>query len=311
MATSGSVNFSLNRNELVTDSLIDAGLVGIGQDVEGELMQFAVRKLNMMLKAWQADGLKLWKLKEATLFMQKSQSEYSLGPSGDHVTLTPLYTEVKVAAVATDTAIDVDDTSEMTASDYIGIELDSGEMHWSTISSITDSDTVVIATAIPTGKSAAIDNEVYFYTTKINRPLSIMDLYTRDTSGNDTPVNLISREQYSIFGLKTSAGTGNQFYFDPQLTNAKLKAYPTPDEGVTRLYFTGFFPLEDMDNSTDDFDCPQEWLLAIQTNLTLLLTSAAASNGVEYKKLKDIAEMEKDRVLGWDKEMTSIYFQAG
>ena len=208
-------------------------------------------------------------------------------------------------------AIDVDDTSEMTASDYIGIELDSGEMHWSTISSITDSDTVVIATAIPTGKSAAIDNEVYFYTTKINRPLSIMDLYTRDTSGNDTPVNLISREQYSIFGLKTSAGTGNQFYFDPQLTNAKLKAYPAPDDGITRLYFTGFFPLEDMDNSTDDFDCPQEWLLAIQTNLTLLLTPAAASNGVEYKKLKDIAEMEKDRVLGWDKEMTSIYFQAG
>lgn len=310
MATSGTTSFSSTRNQLLTDALYDAGIVAIGQAIDDDIMAFAARKLNMMLKAWQADGLHLWKLRETTLFLEEDDNTYTLGPSGQHATESYTETAIKTTAVAGATSIDVDSTTGMTASDYICIILDSGDAHWTTISSITDSDTVVIASGIPTGDSAAVDNVVYFYTTKAPRPLAITDAVLRDIDDNDIPVTLISRSEYYNFGDKTTTGTTpTQFWFNPSLTNANLKVYPTPSNGKYRLVYTGEYQIEDVTSANNDFDCPQEWLLAIQTNVAVLLTPSYGSNSTEFKKLKLIADEEKERVMGWDKEKTSMFIQ--
>jgi len=68
-------------------------------------------------------------------------------------------TAIKVAASSGATSIDVDSTTGMVATYQIGIELDNSEYHWTTISSVTDSDTVVISTGLPS--PAAVDREVH------------------------------------------------------------------------------------------------------------------------------------------------------
>ena len=61
MATSGSTNFTLNRDELIKDALLDIGAVSQDDTPSASIVNSASRKLNMMLKAWQTFGLQLWK----------------------------------------------------------------------------------------------------------------------------------------------------------------------------------------------------------------------------------------------------------
>lgn len=70
-------------------------------------------------------------------------------------------TAMRVAAVATDTTLEVDSTTGILADDIIGILLDDGTIHWTDVDSITDGDTLVISSGIPAGDSAAIANAVY------------------------------------------------------------------------------------------------------------------------------------------------------
>jgi len=312
MATSGSVNFNLNRDELIKDALIEIGAIAQEDTPSSAIVNHAARKLNMMLKAWQADGLHLWKNKEITLFLDKTKSSYNMGATGDHAVLSSDYnkTEVKVAAVATDTSIDVDTTTGMSASDYIGIVLDDGSIHWTTIASVTDGDTVVITDAIEAGDTVAVDNNVYWYTTRANRPLRITDAVLRDDSDNDTRVEVISRNEYYEFANKTGTGQVLQVYYDPQTTLGKLYVYTRTDDVTDKLILRCQMPIEDMDSAADDFDCPVEWLLAIQTSLAALL---APSYGVldtqAFSKIAGIALQEKQRVMGFDIEGTSIKMQ--
>jgi len=54
--------------------------------------------------------------------------------------------------------IDVASTAQMEEGDIVGIELDTDDIHWTTIDSITDATTFVIADALPS--AAAIGNRV-------------------------------------------------------------------------------------------------------------------------------------------------------
>lgn len=312
MATSGSVDFSVNRDQLLKDALYDIGAIAQEDTPSAAIIAHASRKLNMMLKAWQADGLRIWKNDEITIFTDKTKSSYSLGPTGDHAVLSSGYnkTEMKVAAVATDTSLDVDTTTGMAASDNIGIVLDDGSIHWTTISSVTDSDTVVITAAIETGDAAAIDNNVYWYTTKINRPLQLTNATLRNDDDNDTDIDIISREVYYGFSNKTTTSQISQIYYDAQTTNGRLYTYTRTDTVTDKIIARAQMPIEDMDSAANDFDCPQEWYLAIQTNLAVLLApSYGALTGVEFKALKLLANEEKDRTDGFDTEKTSILLQ--
>ena len=175
MATSNSFNFSVNRDVLIKDALIDIGAIAQEDTPSSPIIEHAARQLNLMLKAWQSKGLRMWKSRNATLLLQKDTQSYSIGFTGDHFFLDSelVETEMRVAAIATDTIMEVDSTTGMAASDNIGVELDDGSMHFTTISSVTDSNTLVLASAIPAGDAVAIDNNIYTYTTKATRPVLI------------------------------------------------------------------------------------------------------------------------------------------
>ena len=306
MATSNSVDFSVNRDTLIKDSLIDLGAVSSEDTPSSTIVAHAARLLNMMLKAWIADGLHLWKIRPFSILIENGKVSYSLSSTGDQASLTMNDTTMRIAGVTNDTILQVTTTSGMTAGDYIGIELDDATLHKTTIASVTDSDTVVITTGI--ASAAAVGNRIYWYTTKLIRPLEVTDVRIKDDADNERPVTVISRQEYMQLPSKSSTGEIVQVYFDPQLTSSKLYVFNVPNTVDKTIECVGYFPIEDMDSAANDFDIPQEWYLAVKTNLSVLLGPSYGARTEQMKALKAIAMEEKERVMGWDKEHTSITF---
>lgn len=82
MATSGSVDFSLNRNELINAALRHIGVGITGETLSNEEVSDASTSLNLMLKAWMAEGIHLWKREEISLSLTASQNTYTIGDGG-------------------------------------------------------------------------------------------------------------------------------------------------------------------------------------------------------------------------------------
>lgn len=304
MTTSGSVDFNPNKNQAIKEAYELIGIGMEGESLSAEDYSSASRTLNIMLKAWQSDGLQLWAQKRATVFLEKGKREYSLGPSGDHATHSYTETAIKVAASATDTAIDVDSTSGMSAAGYIGIVLDDGTIHWTTIASVTDSDTVVIDDGL--ASAAAVDNAVYFYTTKMHRPLRIIEAYRRDSSNQDTQVMKISQEEYAMLGDKMSSGPPVNLFYKPTLVNGTLKVFPAPDDVTDSLEIIYHRPFEDMDSTTDTLDFPQYWLEAITYGLAVRLGDKNGTSENRMSRLEAKAERAKFDAMGFDVEDASL-----
>jgi len=81
MALTASTNFTINRDDLIKASLRLIGVGSVDEDPTTDEIEQAVTSLNIMLKAWQTDGLQLWQIKNYSLTPVASQVQYTLGTS--------------------------------------------------------------------------------------------------------------------------------------------------------------------------------------------------------------------------------------
>src|SRR4051812_42659972 len=93
MPSSASVDFSVNRDEIIRHAMLEATVLGVDQTPNADDISDCSLRLNLIVKQLQgrADfgaNLKTFARKTAYLFLQKGQSVYSVGPSGDHWTGT-------------------------------------------------------------------------------------------------------------------------------------------------------------------------------------------------------------------------------
>ncbi len=104
----------------------------------------------------------------------------------------------------------------MTASDVIGIVLDTGAIHWSAISG-TPSTTATITVALPS--AAASGNYVYWFTSKAQRFPIIESAFLRYSSMTDTPMDIYTQVQQYDLGVsaKQSDGTPTCMLVEPLL----------------------------------------------------------------------------------------------
>lgn len=262
--------------------------------------------LNMMLKSFQQKGLKLWLRKKATIFLKKATNQYSLSSTGAHATYSYTRTQIKVAASATNTSIDVDSTTGMTASDFIGFELDDGTSYWTTITSVTDTDTVVIPSPGITS-AAAVDNYVYFFTTKIDRPLRILQAFVRDVDNNDTPVEILSQRDYMELSSKTSDGQVTKIHYDPQTSAGLLYVWPETDDVTDTLEVVVQRQIEDMDAATNDFDVPNEWYEPILYGLMERVGIHFQIPDTMLRRISIKAATSLEDALNFDVENTSLF----
>lgn len=230
MATSGSVDFSIDRNGIINAALRLIRKLPEGGTATATQISDAAEALNLMVKTWQADGLQLWALKRSSFSMVASQANYTVTAMG------------------------------------------------------------------------------------INRPLRIKQAFIRNTSsGADSPVRIITREEYWSLGNKSSTGTPTLLYYDPQLTAvlSMVYLYPAPDATAASDYTLHIIysrPFEDFDASTDTPDFPQEWYEAIKYGLAVRL---APEYGVPLdirNDLKSDLAVIKRQVMNFDQEDGSIFF---
>ena len=90
MATSGSVDFTLTRDELIRAAFEDVGVAIEGEDLQPEDIKVAQIALNAIIKAWQAYGLNLWVRRSESITLVDAQGTYTLGATGDVVMKRPL-----------------------------------------------------------------------------------------------------------------------------------------------------------------------------------------------------------------------------
>jgi len=309
MATSGSIDFSLNRNEIIKEAMDLIGVLSIGENPTDAEVATCSRSLNMMLKTWTTSGIHLWTQETGTLWLVEGQAKYLLGSGATSANWTTSYTETTLSAdeAAAQTTLSVTTSAGMTAADIIGIVLDDDSIQWTTIDSVPNSTSVVVDDAL-TGV-AAEDNVVYWYTTRAERPIKIVNIYRRDTSGNDIPLSPpIARDTYEALPDKDLQGTPNSYYYDPQITQGGLYVWPTADDDKNHILFVVFQrTIEDMDASTDDFDLPQEWAETISYNLAVRI--APKFDAPLRADTKETAKELKEELETWDSEPVSIFFQ--
>lgn len=82
MATSGDTTYSIDRNTLIKECLQLVEAIGEGQDPNSTQYADASRTLNLMLKAWQAYGIQLWKEKTISFSLTQGKKSYTIGSSG-------------------------------------------------------------------------------------------------------------------------------------------------------------------------------------------------------------------------------------
>jgi len=270
MATSGSIDFSVSRDDIITEALEQMGVLAEGQSPSADQLTSMARTLNMMVKAWQGEGLNLFAVQKLYVYLEKDKNEYSIGATTtDHVSTEYNRTTTSAAAAITDTTIEVSSISDMSDGDYIGIKLDDGTMQWTTINGTPSGSTVTLTVGLTDAVTSGVT--VFSYTNKANRPMKIANVNVVDSIANShTPVWIYSRQEYVDLPQKDSDGRVNQIYYDPQVGLGKLYVWPETDTVDNYLTLWVQRTLEDFDAASDDADFPQEWYLALSFNLAAL-----------------------------------------
>lgn len=272
MTTSGSVDFSISRDEIIRGALRKNGVISRGQTPSAEDISEGSEALNLIVKQWQsnsdfAPGLKVWSRKRGTIFPALNEREYSLGPNGDHATSSYRSTTVSAAEAIGQTVISITSTSGMANSDNIGIRCNDGSIHWSTVSSFVANTTVTIASALTV--AAAAGSTIYYYTTKLLMPLHVISLRRKQTTGSETSLDPMSVDDYESIGDKTVNGTPVRYLYESGITDGTLFLDYGVSDTTDVFQITFLRTIEDFDSSSDTPDFPQGWYRPLLLQLAI------------------------------------------
>ena len=306
MAVSGTVTFNSSTTEICRQAALLLNAVPLQQTMGDALFQSFKFMLNAMVKSWAVTGIHLWKVQEATLFAVVGQVRYGMGTGATaHITGTYYETAITATEVTGQTVLSVDSTANMTAADNIGVVLDDGTLFWTTIVSKT-STTVTITDALT--DDAALGNAVFNYTTKLVRPLKVVDARRYNIDGaTDTPMTVCSRQEYNNLPQKTQAGMPIQTYYDAQLTIGYLNLWQVPEATTELVKFTCHLPIMDFSASADNPDFPQEWILPLVYNLAKLKMPSHPVDAQRRQDINNNADSLLAAMLGFDRENESLF----
>jgi hypothetical protein len=305
VATSGSVDFTSTRDELIKDALTLIRAIDPDEAVPSEKMVQSTRFFNRMVKTFQAQGLHLWTEAEAILFVDKGTRIYTFPTA--YATDPEDFDDTTTSAAASsgDSTITVSAAGNIAVGDFLIIELDDGTRQKTTVGAIS-STTITLPVGTTLTDDVASGNEVIAFTTKINRPLKVLSARRR-ISSVDSPLEVVSREEYVDLPNKTSTGLVNEIYYKPLVSTGELYLWPTGDTATERLSFTYQRPLEDFDSTSNNPDFPVEWHELLVSNLAFRLAPTYGTPPDIYQMVREQALMTYEMISGFDAEKTSVY----
>lgn len=315
MATSGSYDFSITRDDLIKDAMLEIGALESGQSPTAEETTDCARRLNMMAKSWMVAGYHLWCVQDAVLFLVPGRQSYALGnASGDAEWADPAEmteTTLSVAAISGAGSITVTSPTGITSGDRVGILLDTGDLQWTTG---TVAGSVITLGAVLTSGAVA-GAAVFSYTSRLYQPKRVIKdtLYWRDLDANDTPITLIGKTEYDMLTAKTQRGKIVQAAYQPFLSSGRLWTWPTADLATDTLRFSCERPIQDFDLTTDNPDFPIEASKALYLNLAADICGMfGASDELPRLRRGDgsgEAEVALAQWLSFDRDNASVRFQ--
>lgn len=309
MTTSSSVNFSMTRNEIITDALLMIGALGEEQTIENSTLQICDRALNRLIKHFENQAIHIWKRTEAVVFLQQDQSIYTFGSgSTDHATETYLEMVTTADALSGASTVSVSDSTGVSVSDYIGIVLDDGSLHWAVVSGTTA--TTISFAATPLTDDVTTGNTLFTYTTKINKPIDIYQVRSYLIDG-ETEIDLGPDDSYEEFqalsNKNVSGSSPTQWNYHRGRTTGTLRIYPALENVTRYLKITYAKPLEDLDSASDEADVPQEWLDYLTHKLAVRLMPGYGKLGsAQYAQLYQATKDLESEVLAFDNEKSTV-----
>lgn len=314
MATSGSVNFSVNRDDIIRAALLDGHVLEEDELPSSDQLSNCSQVLNMIVKQWQgradfAPGLKVWSRVRATLFVQKDQYEYLLGTSSSADHCTASYTETTSGAsiAASGTSLTVASITGISDGDNIGITMDSNTVHWDIVSGAPTGTTVTLTTGM--AAVAGSGARVIAYTTKANRPLNMLTVRWKDDNGDEYPLDAWVLNQYDASPDKDQEGDATAYLYESLLPDGKLYLDAAPVDSDDRIEMTFLTPIEDFDSAADTPDYPQQWYRALKFQLTL---DVADRYRIEVtQNMKNNRDEALQIAQNWDAEEVVMYFEPG
>jgi len=308
--TSGSVTFNQTANAICEAALRKLGILAEGEVITGQMMIDTRAALNRLVKEWQTDGLHLWKQDEIVVFPKSSNPVYyTLGVSGDYAVLNSnlVSTYISVAASSGATSITVNNDDGVVDGYYIGIVLDDDSIQWTTVNGTPAANVIQLDNALT--DDVAINNKVYCFQSKTNKPLRI--LHGRVTIDDDSEIELrnISHDDYFRLTNRNIVSRPTQYYYNPRLDDGRLYVYPLAQNALYLMKFTVESTIEDLLTGTENADFPQEWLNALIWNLAEEMGLEFGANLEKMQIIIAKAQKSYNKILGWDRETTPITFQ--
>lgn len=313
MTTSGTVSFSVTRDQICIQSAVEIGLIAEGETLNAYQLGILTLKLNMLVKQWQgqadfAPGLKVWKRVRGDLVLDPTKSVYALGPTSSDRWASNLTRGVITANLsAGTTAIPLASTTGMTNGDQFGVLLQNGSIYWTT-ATFSGGVATIPNPGLP---SPAIANGfVYDYTSLQIQPLEILTGVLRDSSNTDIPLEKLTLQRYEAIPTKADPNTASDplaYYYERQLGNGMMYLNTYPADLSKFLHFVFLSPMQDFDNPNDTPDYPQNWYLPLVYGLAV--HSGPSFSRPISQDLKDLLSGTLAVARNQDPETSQLFFQ--
>lgn len=102
MAVSSSIDFSLTAGDIIEEARRKLGIHADEEPLQAQELTTGLRTLNMMLKAWQADGVMCWTFAEGTITLVASDADYVIGSGGSFTTVPFDITSMRITRSSID-----------------------------------------------------------------------------------------------------------------------------------------------------------------------------------------------------------------
>lgn len=141
-----------------------------------------------------------------------------------------------------------------------------------------------------------------------SRPVSILHAFRRDSNTIDTPMNVLTRQEYDELAQKTITGVPSSYYYDPQIGLATIKVWPVPVDTTYSMGIVIQRPIQDITASTQNFDVTQEWFSPLRWILADEVSTEyrVDSETINYVRMK--AKEKRAALADFSQEEGSVFF---
>jgi hypothetical protein len=289
VATSGTYTFSMTRDEVIRESLLNLGILEQSEVPTAQETTDCARKLNMIVKQLagnmdKAPGFKVWQRERGDLFLNTTTFAYDLGSSGAATSAkwagrttgipepnTFNSTTLLGAAAQGAISIQVASIANINNGDSIGV-MGTSDILWTTVNGVPAGFNVPIA-ALPGPASGAAP--VWNYTSPAQRPVEVVTAVLRDINGTDTPLTRMTVEVYEALPTKIQPGFTQDptaFYYEPRTVNNAGRFFidcAGAQDPTKRIHTVYLRQVQDFNVATDNPDFPQEWYNHLSWSLSL------------------------------------------